>query len=140
MQRVGKAKGETSPVTLGLLEQDSAQDPTARSSHEPELPVAEDSGSDPDDLPELSESEGDGLPSTLDYGSHRGEDADPDSDEEWDMHSHFEELMADEELVRAAEEDAVAGVVVGLQASLNEHGTKATHGPTEVLDGEVGAE
>ena len=100
--------------------------------------MAEESGSDLDELPELSESDGDRLPSTLDYGSHRGEDADPDDDQEWDLHLYCEELMANKEVVKAAEDDAVAGGFACLQAYLNEHGAKSTQGPIEILDGEVG--
>ena len=41
--------------------------------------------------------------------------------------------MAKEEWVKATEEDAVAAGSVGLQANLNEHRTKSTQGPIEML-------
>ena len=58
-------KGDPAKVTPGLPEQDADHDPTARSSHEPELPVADQSGDESDGPPGLNE-ESDGE-STVDY-------------------------------------------------------------------------
>ena len=51
-------------VTPGLPEQDSEHDPTARSSHEPELPVAGESGEESEGPPGIEDSDGE---STVDY-------------------------------------------------------------------------
>ena len=120
VQRVGKADKEDSSITPGLPEQDSAGDPTARSSHEPELPAAQEADSDLDELPELSESVGGDASSTVDYRDC-GEES--DQDEDWDLHtllsgdsSHAELLLQD------------------LGSHLEEFGTKAKYGPIELLD------
>ena len=91
-------------MTPGLPEQDSEHDPTARSSHEPELPIAEpwrppdswgpwpqgpddpnegwDPGDADDEPPGLEE---DDDPATIDYRS-----AESDDDEEPELVSLFE--------------------------------------------------
>ena len=85
MQRVGKAVKEDDQVTPGLPEQDSPGDPTARSSHEPELPIAQDDSDGLDELPELSESDGDDASSTIDYRED-GEESDGE-DGYFDVHA-----------------------------------------------------
>ena len=85
------------------------------------------------------QSDGADASSTVDYRSHR-EDSEADEDEESDLHSFFEELVKQEEMLKAAEEDARAGGCFQLQAYLQKHGTQTQHGPTEILDGNRGAE
>ena len=145
VQRVGKTEKEEQAVTPGLPEEGSERDPTARSSHEPELPVADVSGSDLDELPELSESEGGDASSTVDYRSHRKDD-ETYSQEEWDMHalvtgdpSRGEFAMAGE-LRKSVEEDSKTGGVPNLRALMAEVGTKANYGPIEYLDDQNGEE
>ena len=110
----------------------------ASSSHEPEPPVANSSGDDPDELPEFSEPDGDGVPSTVVYRS-RGEDAEADEDEENDLHSFFDELVRQEEMLNTVEEDSEAGAHVHIRAYLQEYGSQAHHGPIGSLDGNSGA-
>ena len=125
--KVGKA------MTPGIPEKDSEHDPTARSSHAPELPIAEPWRSPdswgpwpqgPDDLHEGCDpgDEDDGPPgleedddlATIDY---RRAESDAD-DDELDPHSLFEELVAQEEFLKTIEEDANAGGTANLRAYL----------------------
>ena len=142
VQRVGKTRRDEQEVTPGLPEEGSERDPTAQSSHEPELPVADVPDNDLDELPELTESEGEDASATIDYRSHREDDE--DSQEEWDMHA----LMTGEpsrgefsmlgEMKNAVEENATTGCENSLHAHMAEVGTKARYGPIEYLDGQNG--
>ena len=140
-------------LTPGLPEQGSEHDPTARSSHEPELPIAE-SWQPPDswgpwpqgpDDPHQGwdPGDGDGPPGleedddaadTVDYRSDESDD-----DEEPDSHTFFEELISQEEFLKAIEEDTIAGGTSRLRAYLNEHGTQVEQAPIEALDVQNGA-
>ena len=95
--------------------------------------MADSSGDDLDELPELSESEGGYASSTVDYRGRRG-------DSEADLHRFFKELVRQEEMLNAAEEDARAGGCSQLQSYLNDHGTHTQCGPIDFLDGNRGSE
>ena len=87
-----------------------------------------------DELPELTESEGDDASSTVDYRIH-GEDSQAYDDYGNDLHGFFEEPVRQEEMLNAAEEDARAGGCFQLQAYRQEHGTQTQQGPFEIPDG-----
>ena len=108
----GDSSGGTPPanVTPGLPEQDSEHDPTARSSHEPELPVADNPGDESEGPPGLNE-DSDGE-STVDYRNFDDnfedfEDAQSEDDAEPDASgfAFYKELITREEFLQVIEED-----------------------------------
>ena len=134
----GDPSGGTPPakVTPGLPEQDSEHDPTARSSHEPELPTADDPGDESEGPPGVEESDGE---STVDYRNFDDgfEDFEDDQLDDYDEpdtsgFAFYEELISREEFLQVIEEDK-------LQAYLAEHGTQVEHASVEALDVQNGA-
>jgi len=143
-----KASG-SSELTPGLPEQGSEHDPTARSSHEPQLPIAEpwqppdswgpwpqgpndpNQGWDPGDEDQPPGLEDDDDPATIDYRSAAEES---DDDDEPDEHTFLGELITHEEFLQCIE-----GGTASLHAYLNEHGTQVEHAPIEALDVQNGA-
>ena len=128
-------------VTPGLPEQDADHDPTARSSHEPELPVADESGDESDGPPGIHESDGE---STVDYRNFDDnfedfEDAQEEDDDDPHAFTFSGELISREEFLQCIQEDTIAGGATQLRAYLGEHGTQVEHAPVEALDTQNGA-
>jgi len=135
------AKKSGSQITPGLPEQDSEHDPTARSSHEPELPVADESGDESDGPPGIEESDGE---STVDYRNFDDsfedfEDAQEEDDDEPHAFAFSGELISREEFLQCIQEDANDEGSDKLRDYLSEHGTQVEHAPVEALDMQNGA-
>ena len=94
-RKADETKKGDSQVTPGLPEQGSEHDPTARSSHEPELPIADDTGDESEGPPGIAEESSDDESITLDYRDF--EDARSDDDDEPDNHA----LNYEEEIFQA---------------------------------------
>ena len=119
----GDPSGGTPPakVTPGLPEQDADHDPTARSSHEPELPVADESGDESDGPPGVEESDGESI---VDYRNFDDsfedfEDAQEEDDDDPHAFTFSGELISREECLRCIQEDTIAGGAAQLRAYLS---------------------